>query len=155
MLINRVGISLQWALNYLLRFLFTTTFMSPTIILSCVIAYSALLFYVVWRTSKNADNESYFIGNKSSKWYLVAYGMIGASLSGVTFMSVPGLLVTGEATLLFTKRVFCQKASPVQAACLQSRSSRVPCPGRTSRTGWRGPRPRAWGRVCRPASCAL
>jgi Na+/proline symporter len=66
--------------------------MTPTIILICVIAYSALLFYVVWRTSRNADNESYFIGNKSSKWYLVAYGMIGASLSGVTFMSVPGLV---------------------------------------------------------------
>ena len=66
--------------------------MSPIIILSSVIAYSALLFYVVWRTSRNADNETYFIGNKSSKWYLVAYGMIGASLSGVTFMSVPGLV---------------------------------------------------------------
>ncbi len=68
--------------------------MSPSLILICVIAYSALLFYVVWRTSRNADNESYFIGNKSSKWYLVAYGMIGASLSGVTFMSVPGLVGT-------------------------------------------------------------
>ena len=66
--------------------------MSPTLILICVIAYSALLFYVVWRTSRNADSESYFIGNKSSKWYLVAYGMIGASLSGVTFLSVPGLV---------------------------------------------------------------
>lgn len=74
--------------------------MSPTIILSCVIAYSALLFYVVWRTSKNADNESYFIGNKSSKWYLVAYGMIGASLSGVTFMSVPGLVSTSHFTYM-------------------------------------------------------
>ena len=66
--------------------------MSPSLILICVIAYSALLFYVVWRTSRNADSDSYFIGNKSSKWYLVAYGMIGASLSGVTFMSVPGLV---------------------------------------------------------------
>src|SRR6185369_14621672 len=64
--------------------------MSSTIILTCVIAYSALLFFVVWLTSRNADNESYFIGNKSSRWYVVAYGMIGASLSGVTFMSVPG-----------------------------------------------------------------
>ncbi|MBL0103864.1 MAG: sodium:solute symporter [Bacteroidetes bacterium] len=70
--------------------------MSPTLILLCVIAYSALLFYVVWRTSRHADNESYFIGNKSSKWYLVAYGMIGASLSGVTFMSVPGLVGTSH-----------------------------------------------------------
>lgn len=74
--------------------------MSPELILSCVIAYSALLFYVVWRTSKNADNESYFIGNKSSKWYLVAYGMIGASLSGVTFMSVPGLVSTSHFTYM-------------------------------------------------------
>src|SRR4051812_46430549 len=67
--------------------------MNPQLILLCVIGYSALLFYVVWRTSRNADNESYFIGNRSSKWYLVAYGMIGASLSGVTFMSVPGVVI--------------------------------------------------------------
>src|SRR6476620_7050222 len=64
--------------------------MSSTLILVCVLAYSALLFFVVWLTSRKADNESYFIGNRSSKWYVVAYGMIGASLSGVTFMSVPG-----------------------------------------------------------------
>ncbi len=64
--------------------------MSPSLILACVALYSILLFIVVWYTSRNADNESYFIGNKSSKWYIVAYGMIGASLSGVTFMSVPG-----------------------------------------------------------------
>lgn len=70
--------------------------MAPSFILLCVIAYSALLFYVVWRSSRNADNESFFIGNKSSKWYLVAYGMIGASLSGVTFMSVPGLVGTAN-----------------------------------------------------------
>ncbi len=65
-------------------------YMSPILILACVAAYSILLFVVVWYTSRNADNESFFIGNKSSKWYIVAYGMIGASLSGVTFMSVPG-----------------------------------------------------------------
>ncbi len=64
--------------------------MSSTLILTCVLAYSALLFFVVWLTSRKADNESYFIGNRSSRWYVVAYGMIGASLSGVTFMSVPG-----------------------------------------------------------------
>ncbi|MFN8164870.1 MAG: sodium:solute symporter [Bacteroidia bacterium] len=78
--------------------------MSPTLILLCVAAYSALLFYVVWRTSRNADNESYFIGNRSSKWYLVAYGMIGASLSGVTFMSVPG--VVGKANFSYMMVVF-------------------------------------------------
>src|SRR5438105_15912780 len=70
--------------------------MSPNLILLCVILYSALLFYVVWRTTRNADNESYFIGNRSSKWYVVAYGMIGASLSGVTFMSVPGAVAASQ-----------------------------------------------------------
>lgn len=70
--------------------------MSPNLILLIVTAYSALLFLVVWITSRNADNESYFIGNKSSRWYLVAYGMIGASLSGVTFMSVPGAVATTQ-----------------------------------------------------------
>src|SRR3954468_4306034 len=63
--------------------------MSSTIILTCVIAYSVLLFGVTWLTSRGATNESYYVGNRSSKWYLVAYGMIGASLSGVTFISVP------------------------------------------------------------------
>lgn len=64
--------------------------MSPGLIFSCVMAYSALLFFITWLTSRKADNQSFFIGNKSSRWYVVAYGMIGASLSGVTFMSVPG-----------------------------------------------------------------
>ena len=64
--------------------------MSSTLILTCVLAYSILLFAVVWMTSRNASNETYFIGNRESKWYVVAYGMIGASLSGVTFMSLPG-----------------------------------------------------------------
>lgn len=64
--------------------------MSSAIILTCVIAYSVLLFGVTWFTSRGATNESYYVGNRSSKWYLVAYGMIGASLSGVTFISVPG-----------------------------------------------------------------
>ena len=50
----------------------------------------------MWLTSRKADNESYFIGNRSSKWYVVAYGMIGASLSGVTFMSVPGAVATTQ-----------------------------------------------------------
>jgi solute:Na+ symporter, SSS family len=64
--------------------------MSSNLILICVIVYSVLLFAVTWFTSRGADNESFFVGNRSSKWYLVAYGMIGASLSGVTFISVPG-----------------------------------------------------------------
>lgn len=64
--------------------------MSASLILIFVSVYTLLLFGVTWWTSRGADNESYFVGNRSSRWYLVAYGMIGASLSGVTFMSVPG-----------------------------------------------------------------
>ncbi|MBN2747602.1 MAG: sodium:solute symporter [Bacteroidales bacterium] len=64
--------------------------MSPFLILSIFLTYSALLFIVGFLTSKKATNESFFIGNRQSPWYLVAYGMIGASLSGVTFISIPG-----------------------------------------------------------------
>jgi Na+/proline symporter len=74
--------------------------MTAGLILTVVAAYSLLLFAVVWYTSRNADNESYFIGNKSSQWYIVAYGMIGASLSGVTFMSVPGAVYTTQFTYM-------------------------------------------------------
>jgi SSS family solute:Na+ symporter len=50
---------------------------------------------ISYLTSRGAGNETFFIGNRSSKWYLVSFGMIGASLSGVTFISVPGM-VSGE-----------------------------------------------------------
>jgi Na+/proline symporter len=64
--------------------------MSPFLILGIFLAYTALLFFVTWLTSRKANNQSFFVGNRVSPWYVVAYGMIGASLSGVTFMSVPG-----------------------------------------------------------------
>lgn len=64
--------------------------MSPTILLAFVIGYFALLLAVAWFTSRNSNNESFFIGNRNSNWMLVAFGMIGTSLSGVTFVSVPG-----------------------------------------------------------------
>jgi solute:Na+ symporter, SSS family len=64
--------------------------LSPVFIFLCFLGYTILLFVITWITSKRANNESFFIGNKASPWYVVAYGMIGASLSGVTFMSVPG-----------------------------------------------------------------
>lgn len=63
--------------------------MSPTVLFSFVIAYFLLLLTVAWFTSRNSTNESFFIGNKNSNWFLVAFGMIGTSLSGVTFISVP------------------------------------------------------------------
>jgi Na+/proline symporter len=64
--------------------------MTAGLIFICVAIYTVLLFVVTWVTSRKATNETYFVGNRSSQWYLVAYGMVGASLSGVTFMSVPG-----------------------------------------------------------------
>lgn len=64
--------------------------MSPTVILFVFLIYTLLLFTVSWFTSRHADNQSFFVGNKKSPWPVVAYGMIGASLSGVTFISVPG-----------------------------------------------------------------
>ena len=64
--------------------------MSPQLLFSFVLSYFALLLIVAWRTSRNANNESFFIGNKNSNWVLVAFGMVGTSLSGVTFVSVPG-----------------------------------------------------------------
>ena len=64
--------------------------MSPALILACVGGYFAFLLLIAWFTSRNASNASYFLGNKSSPWYAVAFGLIGDSLSGVTFISVPG-----------------------------------------------------------------
>ena len=64
--------------------------MSPYLLLSFVLGYFILLFIVAWYTSRNSNNDSFFIGNKNSNWKLVAFGMIGTSLSGVTFVSVPG-----------------------------------------------------------------
>ena len=64
--------------------------MSPALLFTFVIGYFLLLLGVAWWTSRKSDNESFFIGNRSSNWMLVAFGMIGTSLSGVTFVSVPG-----------------------------------------------------------------
>lgn len=64
--------------------------MSPVVLLLVVLAYFLLIIYVSYRTGKGSNNESFFIGNRNSNWMLVAFGMIGSSLSGVTFVSVPG-----------------------------------------------------------------
>lgn len=64
--------------------------MSPLLILSFILGYFLVLMLISHFTSKQADNSTFFIGKHQSPWYLVAFGMIGASLSGVTFISVPG-----------------------------------------------------------------
>ncbi|MBK7182989.1 MAG: sodium:solute symporter [Bacteroidetes bacterium] len=70
--------------------------MSPLIIIISILGYFSLLMMIAWYTSRNANNDSYFLGNKSSPWYAVAFGMIGDSLSGVTFISLPGTVNTGQ-----------------------------------------------------------
>ena len=64
--------------------------MSPLLLFCILIAYFLLLLGVAHVTSRGANNDSFFIGNKSSNWMLVAFGMVGTTLSGVTFVSVPG-----------------------------------------------------------------
>ena len=66
--------------------------MPKALIISLLIGYFGLLILISWLTSRNANNSTFFTGNKNSKWYLVAFGMIGASLSGVTFLSIPGVV---------------------------------------------------------------
>jgi Na+/proline symporter len=65
--------------------------MSPSVLLLFIIGYFLVLIFISYATSrKTSDNSTFFIANRSSKWYLVAFGMIGTALSGVTFISVPG-----------------------------------------------------------------
>ena len=64
--------------------------MSPLLVVSFIVCYFLLLVFVSYLTGRGAGNESFFVGNRKAPWYLVAFGMIGASLSGVTFISVPG-----------------------------------------------------------------
>lgn len=64
--------------------------MSPLFLLSIVLLYFAMLVGITYLTSRDDSNQVFFRANKNSPWYVVAFGMIGASLSGVTFISVPG-----------------------------------------------------------------
>ena len=65
--------------------------MTPFTILSLIIVYFGILFYISHKVSReNSGNDAFFKANKNSKWYLVAFGMVGTALSGVTFISVPG-----------------------------------------------------------------
>src|SRR4030042_2194526 len=64
--------------------------MSPWILLLIVVVYFSALMVISYVTSRGADNASFFVGNRKSPWFLVAYGMIGATISGVTYISIPG-----------------------------------------------------------------
>ena len=66
--------------------------MTPLIVIITVAAYFAVLFGVSYWAGRKADNAGFFQGGKQSKWYMVAFAMIGASISGVTYVSVPGMV---------------------------------------------------------------
>ena len=70
--------------------------MSSTLIISVIVIYFLVLVGISFITGKSDSNASFFSGDKQSPWYIVAFGMIGASLSGVTFISVPGWVATSE-----------------------------------------------------------
>jgi SSS family transporter len=72
--------------------------MQSGLLLGIILAYFILLLGIAFYTSRHSNNESFFIGNRSSRWWIVAFGMIGTSLSGMTFISVPGTvgLLSGE-----------------------------------------------------------
>ena len=70
--------------------------MEPYHIILCISFYFFILSAISYITGKNDSNNSFFIGEKASPWYIVAFGMIGTSLSGVTFISVPGWVVDSQ-----------------------------------------------------------
>ncbi|MFO7935652.1 MAG: sodium:solute symporter, partial [Bacteroidales bacterium] len=74
--------------------------MSSTLIISIIAVYFLVLLVISWRSSRGAGNAAFFLGERKSPWYVVAFGMVGASLSGVTFISVPGWVVDSQFTYM-------------------------------------------------------
>ena len=64
--------------------------MTPAAVLATVLGYIAVLFAVAWISGRRSDNAGFFTGNRRTPWYMAAFAMIGAAISGVTFISVPG-----------------------------------------------------------------
>ena len=73
---------------------------SPLLFISILSAYFGALLFISWYTGRNANESGYFLGNKKSPWYAVAFGMLGDSLSGVTFISVPGAVAAQKFSYL-------------------------------------------------------
>lgn len=78
--------------------------MSHYLVLGIVLGYFAVLMAISWLTSRNADVQAFFTANRQSPWFLVAFGMVGATLSGVTFISVPGEV--GNSSFSYLQFVF-------------------------------------------------
>jgi Na+/proline symporter len=76
--------------------------LTPGVILSIISAYFLLLIIISWFTGRDSSNESFFLAGRQSPWFVVAFGMIGASLSGVTFISIPGAVGAGAENQAFS-----------------------------------------------------
>ena len=76
--------------------------LTPAIILGIIVGYFLLLIAVSYFTGKDAGNDNFFLAGRKSPWFLVAFGMIGASLSGVTFISIPGVVGAGGKNMAFS-----------------------------------------------------
>ena len=70
--------------------------MSVATIITTILGYIALLFTVAYISGRRADNEGFFVGNRSSSWWMVMLAMVGAAMSGVTFVSVPGMVKASD-----------------------------------------------------------
>ena len=68
--------------------------MTPTAIIITILAYFAVVILISWLAGRKSDNAAFFSGNRKQPWYLVAFAMIGSAMSGVTFVSVPGMVAT-------------------------------------------------------------
>ena len=80
--------------------------MTPTIVISLLCAYFLVLILISWFTARKADNDAFFLGERKSPWYIVAFGMIGASLSGITFISIPGWVGDSAKQFSYMQMVF-------------------------------------------------
>ncbi|MBP7644213.1 MAG: sodium:solute symporter [Saprospiraceae bacterium] len=76
--------------------------LTPTVIISIILGYFAILIFISYLTAGNSDSNTFFSANQNSPWLLVAIGMIGASLSGVTFISIPGVVGAGGGNQQFS-----------------------------------------------------
>lgn len=70
--------------------------MSPLAVIITIAAYFVILFTVSYIAGRKADNDGFFTGNRKSSWYVVAFAMIGSSISGVTYVSVPGMVASSN-----------------------------------------------------------
>ena len=76
--------------------------LTPVLIIGIIVSYFLVLVAISYFTGKDAGNENFFLAGRKSNWMLVAFGMVGATLSGVTFISIPGVVGAGGANQAFS-----------------------------------------------------